>query len=99
MVKVLLGTGFEQASNIIVYLVPISVLVPLSNCIGYLWLLANERDRSFNRIIGFAALINITFGLVLTFSFGIVGTAIAVVVSEFYVTISFFLMKRRQEIK
>lgn len=95
-----LGKDFLNSSEILKFLSPIIFLIAISNVLGILWLLPLKKDKQFNFVIISAGLINLALGIPLTISFGILGMAISIVITELYVTLgSIYLVSKIKEFR
>ncbi len=85
-VKVLLGPGYEESVHIVRVLCLLLPLIALSNALGIQWMLPWGLDRPFNIIIIFAGILNLALAPLLTYKWGAIGMAWAVVFVEAWVT-------------
>lgn len=95
-IRIVLGPGYEEAVpvlRIFAFLIP---LVAISNVLGIQWMLPNQMDAVFNKIIISAGLINIILAVILAPLLQAKGMAIAVVCSEIFVTAMMFLILFRK---
>lgn len=99
LVRVFLGEGYEPAVAVVRILVPLIPLIALSNVLGIQWMLPLGMDRPFNAIIVGAGFLNLTIAVFLAPHLQHVGMALAVVISELWVTLGmwFYLRKRRKD--
>jgi PST family polysaccharide transporter len=84
----LLGPKFAQSIIVMRVLAPIIFLVALSNVLGIQLMLPLGEDRAFTLILFGAGLLNIILAIVLAPPFEAVGMAVAVLISEFFVTVA-----------
>lgn len=98
LVHVVLGKGYETAIPVLRILAALLPIVALSNVLGIQWMLPHGMDRPFNGIIMSAGAFNILLAVILAPHFGAIGMAIAVVVSEGYVTLAMVLVVGRQHL-
>jgi PST family polysaccharide transporter len=91
IVDILLGPGYESAVPVLKILSALIPLIAISNVLGKQWMLPNNLDSNFNKIIICAGLINILFALMLAPAWKAKGMAMAVVISECFVTVSMLL--------
>ena len=58
-----------------------------------------NKHRSFSAILFFSALINLSLAFILVPSYFAIGTASAVLITEIFVTVSFFIFLRIKSVK
>lgn len=86
IVRILLGPEFADAVFVLRLLAALIPLIAASNLLGMQWMLPLRRDAAFNRVIITAGLINIALACILAPGLQAPGMALAVIVSEAYVT-------------
>ena len=96
LVRVLLGEGYEPAVTVVRILAPLVPLIALSNVLGIQWMLPLGMDRPFNAIIVGAGFLNLALALFLAPRLQHVGMALAVVITELWVTLGMWLYLRRR---
>ncbi len=74
-------------------------LIGLSNVFGIQTMISFGRNRAFRNILIFASVINIILSLILVPAFSYLGSAVAVVIVEFFVTTSMFIYLQTTGIK
>jgi len=89
-VKVLLGENFQPAITTLQILSLLPPLIALNNFFGMQWMLPLGLDKPFNWIIIFGGIINIGFAIVLASKYAQNGMAVAVVISETFVTVAMY---------
>ncbi len=94
LVRIILGTGYAQAVPVLRILALLPPLIALSNVFGIQWMLPLGLDRSFNRIILLAGVINIGLAVILAPAYADRGMAWAVVAAETFVTSGIYLLLR-----
>src|SRR5439155_26300868 len=82
LVRVLLGSDFHPAVNVLRLLALLPPLIAITQSLGFQWLLPHGKESTVNRIILGAGLINITMALLLVPRFAHIGMALAVLCSE-----------------
>ena len=92
LVGIILGREFDESIGVFRVMLLSFPLVALSNAFGMQWLLPNRLDGKFNLIIILAAIINITFMLLLVPKLGAIGAAYTMLISEGFVTAGFIFM-------
>lgn len=90
MVRLILGSQYERSINVIRLLAFLPALVAVSNVLGIQIMLPFGKDRLFTSILILAGLINLLLAFVLIPLWHEIGMAIAVLVSEMFVTLSMF---------
>jgi len=85
LVRVLLGSDFQPAVNVLRLLALLPPLISITQSLGFQWLLPHGKESTVNRIILGAGLINITMALLLAPRYAHIGMALAVLCSEVYV--------------
>jgi PST family polysaccharide transporter len=98
MVRLALGRAFGPAVPILRVLSLLLPLIGMNTAVGAQWMLPLGMDRTFNRIILMAGLINLTLASVLASRYAGLGMACAVVTAEIYIAVSFYLALRRRRI-
>ena len=58
-----------------------------------------NKHKSFSTILFVAAVINLTLAFILVPNYFEIGTAVAVLITEIFVTFSFFIFLRRNSVK
>ncbi len=94
---VLLGGEFQPSINVLRILAFLPFLIALSNVYGIQVMLNTGYKKEFTRVVFVAGIINVILALLLTFSLREIGTAIAVLIAESYVTFAMwkFVKKKR----
>lgn len=96
LVDILLGPGYEAAVPILRMLALLLPTIALSNVFGIQWMIPLGMDRIFNRIIFSAGIINLILAVMFAPRFLSMGMAWAVIISEFYVTLTMFVTLSRR---
>lgn len=96
LVRVLLGEGYEPAVPVLRILALLVPLIALSNVLGIQWMLPLGLDRPFNAIIVGAGFLNLALAVFLAPHLQHVGMALAVVISELWVTLGMWLYLRKR---
>ena len=86
LVQLLLGPGFEPAVLVLQVMALQITLTGMSRVLGTLWMLPLEMDRSYNRIVVAAGMINLALTALLVPMLQAPGMAIAFVLTELFVT-------------
>lgn len=94
IVRTFLGRGYAPAADVLRVLAVLPVLVGISNVLGVQWMLPLGMDRTFNRIIIGAGLLNLLLAAILAPAFQQMGMATAVVCAEMVATLGMALALR-----
>jgi len=94
----ILGEQYRQSANILRIISFVPFLVSLSNVFGIQTILPLGYDKSFYKIICSAAFIHIILLLTLIPEYFAIGTAVAVIITEFLVTIFLFMFLKYKNI-
>jgi PST family polysaccharide transporter len=86
VVKVLLGLQYLESVAVLKILIFLPLLIALSNVYGIQIMLNTGYKKEFTKIVFTAGALDIIFALILTPYFSEIGTAVAVLFAEFYVT-------------
>ena len=86
----LLGSGFESSIAVMRVLAPIIFLIALSNVLGIQLMLPLGRDKAFTLILFAAGILNIILAMAFAPPWKALGMAVAVLISESFVTIIMF---------
>ena len=98
LVELLLGEKFAASGELLRIISALPLLISLSNVFGIQIMLPLGYDKSFNLVISLSALLHIILLLVLVPKYFAVGTAVAVVITEFVVTLLTYLFVQRKKI-
>ncbi len=94
----ILGNKFAASGELLRIISVLPLLISLSNVFGIQTMIPLGYDRAFNRVISSSALLHIILLLVLVPEYFAVGTSVAVVITEFVVTLLTFLFVVRKKI-
>jgi PST family polysaccharide transporter len=98
LVQVILGKAFVPAVPVLRVLSLLLPLIGMNTAVGPQWMLPLGLDRTFNKIILLAGLINLGLASVLASSYAGLGMACAVVSAEIYIGVSFYVILRRRKL-
>jgi O-antigen/teichoic acid export membrane protein len=98
LTELFLGEKFAASGELLRIISALPLLISLSNVFGIQIMLPLGYDRAFNKIISSAAISHIILLLILIPKYFAVGTSIAVVITEFIVTLFTFLFVMRKKI-
>ena len=86
----LLGPGFTPSIAVMRVLAPIIFLIALSNVLGIQLMLPLGRDKAFTLTLFSAGLLNVVLAVALAPPWKALGMAVAVLISESFVTVTMF---------
>lgn len=89
-VKVLFGSNFEMTILLIRIMSPIPLMVSLSNVLGTQIMLPLGRDQDFTKILFLGGVLNISIVLIFAHVIGSSASALALLFTETFITISMF---------
>lgn len=87
-VPVFFGDGYEPVIQLVYVLLPMILIIGISNVIGIQYLITLKRHREFNFSIIMGLMSNVVFNLILIPKFNVFGAAIATLGSELFVTLT-----------
>jgi polysaccharide transporter, PST family len=87
-VALLGGPKFEESVALVQILAAIPILVVISNLLGVQTMLARGMDRTLTKIVTASAVLGAGLQIVLTYTFGLRGSAVAYVVTEVFVCVA-----------
>lgn len=87
IIMFVLGSGYHDVVPILKIFATILPIIALSNAYGVQWLLANNLDRTFYRIVLLAGCINIILGIIAANHWGIIGMAYTLLITEIIILI------------
>jgi PST family polysaccharide transporter len=96
IVKLILGDEFNESVLILKILSPLPFLILLSNIFGFQIMIPLGFDKPFNKTLFFAALIHIIFLFLLIPEYLAIGTSIAMLITETFVSISMIIFILRK---
>jgi PST family polysaccharide transporter len=99
IVDIVLGKDYAQSIAVLRIIAWLPLIIFLSNVAGIQTMLPLNKHRSFSAILFFAALINLSLAFILVPSYFAIGTASAVLITEIFVTVSFFIFLRIKSVK
>ena len=88
MIHVLMGKEFGPAVDVLRMLALLPPVLSITHALGLQWLLPLGRERTVNRIMMCAGVVNVTLALLLCPRYAHMGMAWAVVISEVFVCCS-----------
>lgn len=93
-----LDPSFSSVGHLIGLISPIIVFISLSNVFGIQYMVPTNLLKQFSISVVLGAIVNFTFNLILIPRFGAVGSSISVLLAEFTVTFSQFMMIRKRQV-
>jgi len=98
LIRLVYGPAYAETISVLRWLAALPFLIGLSNVFGIQTMMAMGMNKAVSHILLTAGAVNVTALLVLTHWFGAVGAAMAVVATEFFVTVSMALFLRRRHV-
>lgn len=98
IVKLLLGSNYEQSIILLKLLSFLPFIVSLSNIFGIQTMLVFGLQRQFSKILMSAGFLNTVIVLPLTYFYQDIGTAVSVIITEVFVTIVMYIILRKNNI-
>lgn len=99
LVKIILGNEYESSVIILRIIAWLPLIVILSNVLGIQTMIPLNKHKAFSMILFFAALINLIISFTIVPIYFEIGTSISLLVTEMFVTVSFYLFIRLNKIK
>lgn len=90
-VPVFFGTGYEQSIPILNILAILLPVVGISSCLNRQYLTPVGKVKTTGMIVSFGAIVNLILNILLIPNYGAIGAAIASVIAETIITITFIL--------
>lgn len=97
IINLVLGESYINSVSILKIICWLPFIIYLSNVYGIQTMLPLGYDKEFFYIVGSAALLNITAAVMLVPQIQAIGTAIAIIITEIFVTVSMILFLSRKE--
>jgi O-antigen/teichoic acid export membrane protein len=88
------GKGFNAVSYLMIILTPILFFIAISNVLGIQYLLPSNRTKEFTISVVIGAIINLILNLLLIPRYKAIGTCIATLIAEFFVTLIQYISLR-----
>lgn len=99
IIDIVLGKDYAQSIAVLRIIAWLPLIIFLSNVAGIQTMLPLNKHSSFSVILFFAALINLTLAFILVPNYFAIGTASAVLITEIFVTVTFFIFLRQKSVK
>ena len=98
IVDLLLGSDYKQSILVLKIIAWLPLIIFLSNVLGIQTMLPLNKVKSFSLILFFAAMINLAISFILVPKYFEVGTSIALLSTELFVTLAFFTFIKKNRI-
>jgi len=98
LVNIVLGKDYESSILVLKIIAWLPLIIFLSNILGIQTMLPMNKHKSFAIILFFAAMINLILSFILVPTYFEIGTSISVLVTEIFVTMSFFVFIKKNKI-
>ena len=98
IVNIVLGKEYQSSILVLRIIAWLPLVIFLSNVLGIQRMLPLNKHKSFSLILFFAAVLNLTLAFILVPIYLEIGTSIAVLITETFVTIGFFLFLMKNKI-
>jgi len=96
MINLLYGDGMQASAWVLKVMLIIPLLIFLNNIFGTQILLNTGRQKQFFYVLLFAAILSLCLCLALTFLYSYQGTAIALLLTEVFIVMAFFLLVKKE---
>lgn len=98
IVRIVFGNEYQSSILVLKIIAWLPLVIFLSNVLGIQTMLPLNKQRSFSLILFFAAMINLILSFILVPKYFEIGTSISVLVTEIFVTSSFYIFIKRNKI-
>lgn len=95
LVRVLLGAGYDSVVPVLRVLAMLLPIIAIGTVLGVQWALPMGLDRPFYRIVVSAGILNVLFAILLVPSYGALGMAWSVVLTETFVVLGLLVLAMR----
>jgi len=99
IVKIVLGTEYYPSVVILRIIAWLPLIIILSNVLGILTMIPLNKHKAFSMILFFAAMINLIVSFIIVPVYFDIGTSISLLVTEIFVTVSFYLFIKVNRIR
>ena len=97
IVNIILGKEYQSSISVLRIIAWLPLVIFLSNVLGIQTMLPLNKQKSFTLILFFAAMINLTLSFIIVPIYFEIGTSISVLITEVFVTISFFVFIKKNK--
>ncbi|MBK7632827.1 MAG: polysaccharide biosynthesis C-terminal domain-containing protein [Ignavibacteriales bacterium] len=98
IVNIVLGKEYQSSILVLRIIAWLPLVIFLSNVLGIQTMLPLNKHKSFSIILFIAAVLNLTLTFILVPIYFEIGTSIAVLITETFVTLGFFVFVKRNKI-
>lgn len=98
IVNIILGKDYQPSILVLRIIAWLPLVIFLSNVLGIQTMLPLNKHKSFSMILFFAAMISLTLSFILVPVYFEIGTAIAALATETFVTLGFYIFIKRNKI-
>jgi PST family polysaccharide transporter len=98
IVNIVLGKEYQSSILVLRIIAWLPLVIFLSNVLGIQTMLPLNKQKSFSLILFFAAILNLSLAFILVPIYFEIGTSVAVLITESFVTIGFFLFLMKNKI-
>ena len=95
-VPIFFGNGYGKVVPLLCTISPIIVLIGLSNVIGTQYLLPTKQQNKFTISVCIGAFVNVILNLILIRKYASIGASIATVIAELSVTVTQFILVKKE---
>ena len=99
IVNLVLGSEYQTSVPVLRIIAWLPMVIFLSNVLGFQTMIPLNKQKSFSIILFFAALINLTLLFIIVPIYFEIGTSISVLITEIFVTLSFFVFIKKNNIQ
>ncbi|MDZ7623398.1 MAG: flippase [Ignavibacteriaceae bacterium] len=99
IVKIVLGNEYVSSVLVLKIIGWLPLIIIMSNVMGIQTMLPLNKQNAFSFVLFLAAIINLSLSFILVPKFFEIGTSISVLLTEVFVTISFFIFLKRNKIR
>ncbi|MBK7228988.1 MAG: flippase [Ignavibacteriales bacterium] len=99
IVNIVLGNDYQSSVLVLRIIAWLPLIVILSNVLGIQTMIPLNKHKAFSMILFFAALINLIISFIIVPIYFEIGTSISLLVTEMFVTVSFYLFLKLNKIK
>lgn len=98
IVNIILGSDYQSSILVLRIIAWLPLVIFLSNVLGIQTMLPLNKDKAFSMILAFAAILNLTLAFIFVPIYFEIGTSVAVLATETFVTVAFYLFLKRNKI-
>ena len=99
IVYIVLGKEYQSSIQVLRIIAWLPLVIFLSNILGIQTMLPLNKQKSFALILFFAAMINLSLSFILVPNYFEIGTSISVLMTEIFVTFTFFVFIKKNKIQ